>query len=85
MADAPTTAPPNWLRRQCPDCGMFVTGPVKDGESVARHRCDSQTTGEQRSLVSTFMSELKIAAHKPVTRLEALIVIASVLIVGHFL
>lgn len=36
------------------------------------------------AFVSTFTSELRIAADKPVTRLEVLVAIVVVLIVGHF-
>jgi hypothetical protein len=39
-AEIPTTVtPPNWLRRQCPQCGLFVTGLVEEGEVVAHHGC----------------------------------------------
>lgn len=31
--------PPNWQRRQCPACGLWVTGLVNDAKPVAEHGC----------------------------------------------
>lgn len=42
MADRSDTAdrpPPNWLRRQCPACGLWVTGLLEEGKTVAKHPC----------------------------------------------
>lgn len=36
MNDAP---PPNWQRRQCPACGLLVSGLVNDAKPVADHPC----------------------------------------------
>lgn len=32
--------PSNWLRRQCPVCGLFVTGLIHGDEKVAEHGCN---------------------------------------------
>lgn len=33
--------PPNWLRRRCPACGLWVTGLVNEGAPVAAHGCEA--------------------------------------------
>ena len=42
MTDVPSTQiipPPNFQRRQCPACGLWIKGLINDANPVAEHKC----------------------------------------------
>lgn len=60
-SDKTTDLPPsNWLRRQCPRCGLWVTGIVEDGAAVGQHPCGKSTAPPMpRAVVPTVHFRLK--------------------------